>query len=908
MSGCATQDDDGTESVNATQEAVDDAVGVCSNSTAKIFNKTPVCDASGKLIPYFAPRTDAFEHFVLTNQSFYQNLPTNFPSTNCPDGSPSWHCQSYMNHTASSVVNANWGADPGLHNPLLVLSAINNYHYTGDASFMTLAGNALQYHLTNGMTRTTDAWAHVAYACATAGSKPYDGGPSQSCDGTGNIEPSSVAAMGLAFLRYYEFDGTKTVFLGAAKDAANALFARRIASPTATISPWPFRAKASTGVTDAAQISQGQANYTSHVVDALMLLDELIRLPTTVTSATATEVTNWTTARDGARTWLLGATGPFATGRWLNWFEDVPSATEVNITPMETAKYLMRNQGAAWNAAWKQNVANAISWLEGRATGPDHTFSLHTEAWSTSPAPTLLNGVRAIKEQSAFPYVMGSHTSRYAAVQAMLFELDPAGSAAARDTAYRSLSWASYQMQEGGALSGMTIDSQWVQDGAPTLPGNVWFTDGWGDIQRNFFEAMAAVPDFAPISTTHMLRSTSIVKSIVYSPSSVVYTTFDKDSIETIRVAGSIGNVGSVVIGGTTYSAPRADLAAEGYTWTDAPDFRGNPLHLLRVRHTASSAVTVNLTSTAPKVTAVSAGGTTFPAPLASLSLSAQATASAGRTISSVVFKQGATTLCTGALTAGKYTCVAALSPALAAGSYTISAVATDSALEKSTGSVNITVTGASGAPTLDQVASVHSASTASLALTGFFTTQSNDVLLALVASDGPAGAPISVTSVTGGGLTWTLQARSNTQSGTSEIWKAVAASVLTNATITAKFPSAQDCAMTLVSIASADILVDGAVNTANAATGLPAASLTTTAPNSWVFAVGNDWDSAAARTVGLGQTKVDEYLAPLGDTYWVQRVTNVVPSTGTSVTLNDVAPTPSNDRWNLALIEVRGH
>ena len=66
---------------------------------------------------------------------------------------------------------------------------------------------------------------------------------------------------------------------------------------------------------------------------------------------------------------------------------------------------------------------------------------------------------------------------------------------------------------------------------------------------------------------------------------------------------------------------------------------------------------------------------------------------------------------------------------------------------------------------------------------------------------------------------------------------------------------------------------------------------------------VGNDWDNAAARTVGPNQTLVHQYLATVGDTFWVQRTTNAVPAAGTSVTINDSAPT--TDRYNLTICEI---
>jgi hypothetical protein len=55
---------------------------------------------------------------------------------------------------------------------------------------------------------------------------------------------------------------------------------------------------------------------------------------------------------------------------------------------------------------------------------------------------------------------------------------------------------------------------------------------------------------------------------------------------------------------------------------------------------------------------------------------------------------------------------------------------------------------------------------------------------------------------------------------------------------------------------------------------------------------------------VGAGQTLVHQYLAPVGDAYWVQRTTAAVPLSGTSVTISDTAPT--GDRYNLSICEIR--
>ena len=202
------------------------------------------------------------------------------------------------------------------------------------------------------------------------------------------------------------------------------------------------------------------------------------------------------------------------------------------------------------------------------------------------------------------------------------------------------------------------------------------------------------------------------------------------------------------------------------------------------------------------------------------------------------------------------------------------------------------------------QVTTHLSVAAASVTSPAFSTTQPNELLVAFIASDGPktAGSQ-SISAVTGGGLTWSLRQRTNAQAGTAEIWTAPAPGVLTNTSVKATHPGSYLGSITVVTFVGADTASVGVVGSANAATGAPTASVVTSRAGSWVWGVGDDWDSARARTIGAGQTKVDEDLATSGDTFWVQRQTTSTASNGTRVTINDTAPT--TDRWNLSLIEI---
>lgn len=222
--------------------------------------------------------------------------------------------------------------------------------------------------------------------------------------------------------------------------------------------------------------------------------------------------------------------------------------------------------------------------------------------------------------------------------------------------------------------------------------------------------------------------------------------------------------------------------------------------------------------------------------------------------------------------------------------------------------SVSLNASAAAQAPGLvvdRQVATHQSAASSSIRSPSLTTSQAGELILAFIMSDGSATAKQSFSSVTGGGLSWRLRQRSNARNGTSEIWQAVAPTALSNVVVRANRSSGSYAgSLVVTAFIGASTSVDGATIAAAGTTGAPTATLSPTKTGSWVWAVGNDWDRSVARTVGANQTKADEYLGPSGNTFWVQRQT--APSSGGSlspVTINDTAPT--NDRWNLAVIEI---
>jgi hypothetical protein len=260
-------------------------------------------------------------------------------------------------------------------------------------------------------------------------------------------------------------------------------------------SPWPFRVNARTNVV----ISE----YCSNVIEPIRLFDELLRIQNRINLSTD-QIAAYQRARDLAWDWLYSINGPMKTFMWNGYFEDIPNDpgqnNRVQITPMETARYLIKHPELDPNLS--ENVPALLHWV--------------SSAFATE-------GLDAIKEQTWCYEPMGSHTARYASICALWYE--HTGDAFYRDQAERFFNLATYMCQENGYVS---VGPEW--------PG-AWWSDGYGDYIRHFMEGLAAIPEWAPGHENHLLKSTSVIQKIEYAESEIRYQTFDDTAIETLRMA-----------------------------------------------------------------------------------------------------------------------------------------------------------------------------------------------------------------------------------------------------------------------------------------------------------------------------------------------------------------------------------
>lgn len=219
------------------------------------------------------------------------------------------------------------------------------------------------------------------------------------------------------------------------------------------------------------------------------------------------------------------------------------------------------------------------------------------------------------------------------------------------------------------------------------------------------------------------------------------------------------------------------------------------------------------------------------------------------------------------------------------------------------------------------------STDTSSVTTVNTFSPPAQSVIYLFVCCTGPstltytAQAVVSITDNVGANLNWTLAARDNCANkaaigGCAEVWWAYCPNAQTNMQLTVTTVAANSSTSNVPAGLIQPVVFTGAkANQAGAATailnstvaGLPSLSLTTTAAGSWVLGIVQNWTNQTLPTVPAGQTVVingnSQVSNPFsGDAYWVQRQSSSTANAGTSVTINDTAPSVVS---HMAIVEV---
>ncbi len=503
-------------------------------------NHQVVLDGSGKLLSWLSS-SYPYDQVVKLTWNYVQNT---VPNTSAGIK----HYLSYCCFYEPAGGQPNWYHNPAGLYAAFVDSLLSSYPYTGNASLITTVQVMLDYQLAHGTTPSTWSWANVPFASAVNGDTDYHADGTNDRDGVNGIQPDKAAELGYAYMRFWQLTGNIT-YRTAAINIANTL-AAKVRTGDATHSPWPFRVHGQTGAI--------LEEYTSNMVAAVRLFDELIRL-------NVGSVATYQTVRNQAWNWVL--TYPMQNNKWNAYFEDIlrnPSLTNMNqVTPMETARYILnRNDPAVVDPQWQTHIPALLTWVK-TSFGKGPFYS----AWGIDEQTTCCSS-----------YGLGSHTARWASINALWYERT--GTASFKEDAARSFNYATY-----------FADSQGVVQAAFGL-GSIWYSDGYADYIKHFMEGIGSIPEWSPANESHILRSSSVISAVTYAALQVSYTTFDRASRDRLR----LNFVPKQVTADGVALPQRTDLTQAGWVYDAATG-------VLNIRHDIGTRIVVQNAITVPTAT-----------------------------------------------------------------------------------------------------------------------------------------------------------------------------------------------------------------------------------------------------------------------------------------------------------------
>ncbi len=384
---------------------------------------------------------------------------------------------------------------------------------------MAIVRKLIDYTLEHGTSPAAFAWPHFPYTTTRHGDLEFKGfTPTFALHET---HVDHAGDIGLTYYRLYQFTGDEK-YRTAAIHVADVL-AANARTGTATHSVWPYRVRMDTG--------EITAQYGANWIGCYALLDELVRAGLGNTKAYAA-------ARAKARDFILQH--PMQTGYWTDGHSDnaVNSHTyRSNLSKSNALLYIFDHP--EFDPDWRTNVPKYIKWTE--------DYFVHR---TSGGEPATAFGANVVGEQDGFNFKMDYQTARYAAECARWYRVS--GDESYREKAYRSLNWVTYCSDADGRAT----------ESPYSLNIASWWSDCYGECPRMFYQAFAAMPEWAPPREDHILYSYGVLADVSYGAREVRYTARDAQGTEYLRLSYLPTEV---TLNGT--SLPRQpDSTADGWT------------------------------------------------------------------------------------------------------------------------------------------------------------------------------------------------------------------------------------------------------------------------------------------------------------------------------------------------------
>lgn len=455
-----------------------------------------VLDEQNKILPWFTPRSKAYDHFLHLRWNFIKNHVPNSPGPAPRSNHPQYYFYCAFVDVNGKLEPDWWMNDIGEKIPNWFENARLYYAYTGDRSVMNIVRDMIDYQLEYGTSAADFAWPNFPYTTTNAGDTIFRGFSNSPKLVLHEIQVDHAAEIGLTYYRMYLFSGD-VKYLNAAMHVANVLAADARAGD-AEKSVWPYRVVMKSG--------DITAEYGANWTGAYLLLDELIK-------ANVGNVKAYKNARGKAKEFLLNY--PMKTGYWTDGHSDTGwniNTYKSNLSASNMTLCLF--DFPELDPEWKKDIPKLIKWTE------DYFV------FRSAPGePSTMWGANIVGEQDSFLVKMDYQTARYAAECARWYAIS--GDETYKEKAFRSLNWVTYCND----TTGKAFES-------PLSKGvNSWWSDCYGECPRMFYHTFAGVPEWAPPRENHILYSEGILKDVAYANNRVHYNATNDGGVEYLRLA-----------------------------------------------------------------------------------------------------------------------------------------------------------------------------------------------------------------------------------------------------------------------------------------------------------------------------------------------------------------------------------
>jgi hypothetical protein len=530
------------------------------------FAHTAKADEYGVIAPWYTRQNGQFDHRVRIAAETLKRYP--------------WATGEGFAPAPHYVYNGRWQIDdegtitPGQERDFnngdlaqrahFVIGALLEYYrYSGDPAVFTPLAATIDYLIDSCQTSDTYGWPRLLISVPTAGALygPCRLGPEEGwIIGTsveyeklvspGLLQLDIVAEVGHDLVRAYQLTGNER-WLATAKHWADLLAQNRNRTPGAA--PWGrFAKKTGNGMYG---VQTGAVGY------IISFFDELIRVG--YRGANGEIVA----ARDAGRQYLDRELLPnwSQNDTWGREFWDWEAPVQDLFGTEASVGYILDNK--EWSPNWRNDVRNVLGiFLNHSGVAPESGSNVYHGAWSYPESNSCC-------ERSLWysPVQLGELFARYGV---------EADSEWARELTRRSLLLATYDPLPTGQTNDVVDGGSWIN--------SEWFKIAHPMALKNLLRTMGWMPELmGPSRENHIMRSSSVVRNVVYGKGRVQYATFDAPA-PTIDVLRLAFRPTSVAAGGVSLASGKT-LDANGYTEKELE----NGDYIVTIRHDGQSEVVV---------------------------------------------------------------------------------------------------------------------------------------------------------------------------------------------------------------------------------------------------------------------------------------------------------------------------